>query len=102
MRSLAKQKHATVAVAKVPLLRKMGARTDFDDVYVCYAFIALRTPVVGPHPGGSNFHVCISAKTKFPRIMCVETPVRHRYLIEKGENHCTIGPQMAEGRCIWL
>lgn len=41
MWSLAKRKHATVAVAEDPLLWKMGARADFDDVYVCYAFIAL-------------------------------------------------------------
>ena len=45
---LAQRKHARVAVTRAPLLRKMTVRTDFDDVYVCYAFIAIETPVGGP------------------------------------------------------
>ena len=35
-----------VAVTRPPLLRKIAARADFDDVYVRYAFMALETPVV--------------------------------------------------------
>ena len=34
-----------VAVTRPPLLRKIAARADFDDVYVRYAFMALETPV---------------------------------------------------------
>ena len=36
-----------VAVTRPPLLRKMAARADFDDVYVRYAFMVLETPVSG-------------------------------------------------------
>ena len=42
-----------VAVTRPPLLRKMAARADFDDVYVRYAFMALETPVPsGRQPSG--------------------------------------------------